>query len=232
MAHMNEQKTFSQICFLDFDHTLFDTDAFFYHDMREAARRLGVGDECWNLSYQTVWGGGYSAEKHLREMIRISKNEVLAKEGMAAFENVFHRMPSHVYPDVVSFLTKARAKEIRLVLVSFGDPSWQEFKVNRSGLRPLLDECFFISKQGGKGDIISRESAGYRDSIFIDDNARELDVAKSLVPDLKTYWMHRSSKKNGSSGSDAATLSTLAAASAVPVMFTHTSCKNIDEVVI
>ncbi|MGH7429966.1 MAG: hypothetical protein ACREJ4_16645, partial [Candidatus Methylomirabilaceae bacterium] len=45
---------------LDFDHTLFDTDRFFWIDLGSAFARFGVPADVWERSYDAIWPSGYS----------------------------------------------------------------------------------------------------------------------------------------------------------------------------
>src|SRR2546422_4826332 len=55
-------------CFLDFDHTLFNTDEFFHVDVRNAFLRLEIDAAYWEQSYAAVWPTGYTLEKHAEEV--------------------------------------------------------------------------------------------------------------------------------------------------------------------
>ncbi len=58
--------------FLDFDHTLFNTDQFFHLDVRAAFLRFGIDATDWEQSYSAVWLAGYSLDKHAEEVSRRS----------------------------------------------------------------------------------------------------------------------------------------------------------------
>ena len=53
---------------LDFDHTLFDTDRFFWVDLRAAVLGLGVDGRLWEETYEAVWPGGYSIDPHVEAL--------------------------------------------------------------------------------------------------------------------------------------------------------------------
>ena len=55
---------------LNFDHTLFDSDRFFWVDLKSAFARFGVPDDAWETRYERIWPSGYSLVKHLDELFR------------------------------------------------------------------------------------------------------------------------------------------------------------------
>ena len=182
-------------CFLDFDHTLFDTDRFFHVDVRRAFRVFGIGDEVWDESYRIAWRGGYNFEKHLQEICKSREHELPVEKMREELRNSFSNLGPYLYPDVVPFLEAAQKKNIPLYLLSFGDPGWQEYKVNASGLRGFFDSCFFTNKKEEKFTFIAPVIAGHSDGetrvILVDDNARELDHVKEELPFVETYRMNR-----------------------------------------
>ena len=178
---------------LDFDHTLFDTDRFFWVDVRAAVARLGVDARLWEETYETVWPGGYSIERHV-EALAARASWPQPQQLLEAFDQQFADLRRYLFPDVLPFLQAARRADRRLVLVSFGDPAWQTFKVRESGLAALLDEVHTAGVVGGKAGLAAAlvgtgpEAAA---AIAIDNNPLELDAMRDRCPALRTYRMNR-----------------------------------------
>ncbi|HEY7675903.1 MAG TPA: haloacid dehalogenase-like hydrolase [Candidatus Methylomirabilis sp.] len=178
---------------LDFDHTLFDTDRFFWVDVRAAVARLGVDPRLWEETYEAVWPGGYSIERHV-EALAARASWPHPQQLLEAFDEQFADLRRYLFPDVLPFLQAARRAGRRVVLVSFGDPAWQTFKVKESGLTTLLDEVHTAGVVGGKAGLAAAlvgmgpEAA---EAIAIDNNPLELDAMRDRCPALRTYRMDR-----------------------------------------
>src|SRR3989449_4290620 len=76
-------------CFLDFDHTLFNTDEFFHVDVRNAFLHLGIDAAYWEQSYAAVWPTGYTLEKHAEEVYRRSGSKLPLDAMKRILQNSF-----------------------------------------------------------------------------------------------------------------------------------------------
>ena len=178
---------------LDFDHTLFDTDRFFWVDVRAAVARLGVDAHLWEETYEAVWPGGYSIERHVETLAaRVSWPH--PQQILDVFDGEFGDLRGYLFPDVLPFLKAARRAGRRLILLSFGDPAWQAFKVEESGLAGLLDEVHATGVEGGKAGLaaaLADAGAAAGAAIAVDNNPHELDAMRDRCPTLRTYRMDR-----------------------------------------
>lgn len=175
---------------LDFDHTLFDTDRFFWVDWREALRRLGVDLRLWEETYDAVWPNGYIIERHL-EVLFTKMSWPHPHLILDAFDAEFADLRRYVFPDVVPFLEAARRAGRRVIVLSFGNPGWQEFKVKASGLADLVDEVRATGAEGAKAEAAAAIAGEAGGAIAIDNNPRELDAMRDRCPTLRTYRMDR-----------------------------------------
>ena len=87
--------------FLDFDHTLFNTDEFFHVDVRNAFLRFGVKSEWWEQSYEKAWQTGYNLEKHTEESFRLSGNRLPLEEMRRVLQSSFSDLKCYLFPDVI-----------------------------------------------------------------------------------------------------------------------------------
>ena len=178
---------------LDFDHTLFDTDRFFWVDVRAAVARLGVDARLWEETYEAVWPAGYSIERHVEALAaRVSGPH--PQQILDVFDEEFADLRRYLFPDVLPFLQAARRAGRRLILLSFGDPAWQAFKVKESGLGSLLDEVHATGVEGGKAGLaaaLAGAGPAAADAVAVDNNPRELDAMRDRWPALRTYRMER-----------------------------------------
>jgi len=178
--------------FLDFDHTLFNTDQFFHLDVRAAFLRFGIDATDWELSYSAVWPAGYSLDKHAEEVSRRSGRLIPLEEMKQVLRNSFSDLRRYVFPDVMPFLDQAKKNSARLYLLSFGNPEWQHYKVAASGLEGYFNDTFFTGVQGGKAGLIEEQAkrAEQRTAV-VDNDPTELDLIKDFVPEARTYWINR-----------------------------------------
>ncbi|MFN3477135.1 MAG: HAD family hydrolase [Candidatus Methylomirabilales bacterium] len=177
---------------LDFDHTLFDTDRFFWVDLRKAIACFGIEEKAWEEAYEAVWPGGYSLERHLAALMKIKAGRRPSKEAiLSALRNAFSDLRGYLYPDVVPFLEEAKRRGFDLYLLSFGDPSWQVYKVKASGVAPYFQEVFYPKREQTKAEAVGGIVDRYETIHAIDNDPRELDLMKISYPQLLTHWISR-----------------------------------------
>lgn len=178
---------------LDFDHTLFDTDRFFWVDLKSTFARFGVPDDAWEKSYERIWPSGYSLVKHLDELFRtgaIARPES-RMTMLATLEAAFSDLRPYLFPDVLAFLEAAHHRGFDLILLSFGDPAWQSYKVRASGLAPYFQKIVYTAKQEGKAELLDDLGSHYAALHAIDNNPADLDSMKTRAPHLHTHLICR-----------------------------------------
>jgi len=178
--------------FLDFDHTLFNTDEFFHVDVREAFLRLGIDATTWEQSYAAVWPTGYTLEKHAEEVLRRSGSQLPLDEMKRILQNSFSDLSRYLFPDVLPFLQEAKTNSAGLYLLSFGDQAWQRYKASASRVRDYFDQMFFTVVEGGKARLVREQAERTaQDVVVVDNNPHELDLIKEAAPEIRTYCMNR-----------------------------------------
>lgn len=185
---MNSKKT---TCFIDFDHTIFNTDEFFHIDVRNYFLRFGIDRDSWEKSYSAIWHTGYTLEKQAEEICRESGRKIPLAEMKEILNKSFSDLRRYLFPDVMSFLEEASNKKIDLFLLSFGDPGWQEYKVRGSGIDRYFKDIFFTTVDGGKAKTVLEHTNGFDKVIVIDNNTFELDLIKDAIPSAETHRMNR-----------------------------------------
>lgn len=190
-AQVTNMKLGNTACFLDFDHTLFNTDELFHVDLRNSFLGFGIDRSLWEQSYDAVWKTGYTLEKHVEEIFRQSGSQLPRQDMQQILHDSFSDLRRYVFPDVIPFLEDAKKRSIRLYLLSFGNPEWQSYKVLGSRLDAYFDEIYFIPKEGGKAGLIVGHTKGIERIVLVDNNPAELDLLKDAIPDAQTYWINR-----------------------------------------
>lgn len=173
---------------LDFDDTLFDTHEFKRARMRSLAP-LGVSEAVWKETYKEARNTPdglftYSNKRHA---------EVLAERGFdegkvfAILEETVTRprLQSFLLPGAVSLVESIRARGKTLVLLSLGDPLFQELKVKGCGVAKRFNRLFMVKET--KEHILRElflhtpESSAW----FVNDKVRETLELHALFPAMR-----------------------------------------------
>ena len=219
---------------LDFDHTLFDTDRFFWVDLRSAFARFGVPDDAWEMSYEVIWPLGYSLAKHLDELERLGviADPEIKWTMLGTLEATFSDLRAYLFSDVPGFLKAARHRGFDLILLSFGDPAWQSYKVRASGLAPLFLQIIYTATQGGKGELLDELGSSCAEFHAIDNNPADLDSMKARHPKLQTHLICRvkPSDLEGPASLVPDRFREAARYLSIPSRLAHHRCWSLDEV--
>lgn len=219
---------------LDFDHTLFDTDRFFWVDLKSSFTRFGVPDDAWESSYEAIWPSGYSLAKHLDGLARLGaiRGPDIRKTMLAAFDAAFSDLRRYLFPDVPGFLKTARERGFDLILLSFGDPAWQSYKVQACGIALLFGKIVYTAKAHGKAEMVEEIGSRYRSLYAIDNNPADLDAMKASNSHLQTHLICRVDPWSVE-GADPKVRDRFREAArylTVPSHLPHHRCRSLDEV--
>lgn len=177
---------------LDFDHTLFDTDRFFWVDVRAAVARFAIDVKIWEESYAQVWPTGYSLEKHLEHLAREGR---VADSVVGALKRVlrdrFADLRTYLFPDAEPFLKRLQAEEVPCFLVSFGDPAWQGYKVHGARIGDFFTQVFFTGREQAKVEVVETLARRFARVAMVDNDPRELDRIKARRAEITTFWISR-----------------------------------------
>lgn len=176
--------------FLDFDHTLFNTDVFFHIHVRTAFLQFGISRDLWEKSYEAVLLSGYTLEKHMAEMSQLAGERFPLVGMQRVLREQFSDLRRYLYPDVVPFLNRVR-DHASLNLLSFGNPDWQAYKVRGCGLEPYFSEMFFTDKEQQKWEVTAAHAEKYKSLTVVDNNPSELDAIKDHTPQAWTFCINR-----------------------------------------
>lgn len=177
--------------FIDFDHTLFDTDRFFRVDFKNFLLERGIDEKLWDRSYKATRDRGYALEKHIFEAQKLGNLDLDIQNLRDILGKEFSDLSKYLYPDVVEFLKKEKTSGATLYLLSFGDPSWQHYKVKSSGIANYFDRIFYQEKEGAKADKILEFRDKFDKIIYIDDREKEINLVKQKIPGVRTYLIDR-----------------------------------------
>lgn len=172
--------------FLDFDRTLFDTDAF-------------------NTSLIDEPGCKAFAEE-LRTVITAGRDDTLTggTARIQAWEKVAHAVESgtlsfapgylkrFLYQDVAEFM---RSLGNEALIISFGDAEWQKAKIE-SALADVVRVTTLYTGHTPKAEYLASWPGYYgQEAAFVDDRVAELELLHDAFPALRLFEMRRDGKE-------------------------------------
>ncbi len=175
---------------LDFDNTLFDTDAF-KRALSGALVELGVSREVfWQLYPRVLDRGGerigYSVERHAKQLHELMP-DVDPYRATVFLERVLDRAPDFLFPDARDFLSRMIALNVPLVLLSRGDEWFQRRKIEAAGIDRLVHEIHVATEAKRAMSLRLPDVPGK--TVFVNDHLEETrDVLRAKpewVPVLK-----------------------------------------------
>ncbi len=128
---------------LDFDNTLFDTDAF-KRALSGALVELGVTREMfWQLYPRVLDHGGerlgYSPDRHAKLLHELLP-DIDPYQASVLLDRVVDRAADFLFPDAREFLSRMISLNVPLMLLSRGDEWFQRRKIAASGLDRFVHE--------------------------------------------------------------------------------------------
>ncbi len=179
-----------QDVYVDFDHTLLDTDDVFFGELYDEVVKIGCSDEQWLRMYETLGAHGLTS-RALAELAPIGMPDNTKRAVAAIMRDRLEDLSPFVFPDVLPFLNRVRTLGGRAVVVTRGERAWQEQKVVASGLSPYLHGILTIDCGYGKSNAIACILSAGRRAIFVDNNPRELQEVGKELPDVEIYAINR-----------------------------------------
>lgn len=130
---------------IDFDDTLFNTNAFKQARL-EAVKKAGVSADVFWQTYKKARNDQngiaiYTDKRHAAVLAEAGCDE---KKVLAALQGVSARIREFLFPDAIEFLHRLRRLGQTMILLSLGDSGFQEGKVSRSGVRDYFDQVVMV----------------------------------------------------------------------------------------
>lgn len=150
--------------YIDFDNTIFDTVSF-YNDLKNVMHRYGINDDIID-KYQHI--SCYSPLQLIDDLIE--KNAV-DESILIDIDKIFDKAEDYLYQDALLFLEKVKTNN-KLVLLTYGNKTYQERKINSSKIQDYFNEIIITDKSKASLEL------EYKNGIFIDDNT---DVLQELL---------------------------------------------------
>lgn len=171
---------------LDFDDTLFDTQAF-KEARLQAMLSLGIDEKLFWETYYLARNNNdgmftYSDALHAQILADYGYQE---QEVLRFLHEITARAKYFLLPGAVEFLSSLRNSGETMILLSLGDPSYQEIKVKQTEIDKFFDRVFMVdtSKENILQEVFQKEKE--EDTIFINDKVVEsIDLFKRF-PGMK-----------------------------------------------
>ncbi|MDP3778818.1 MAG: HAD hydrolase-like protein [bacterium] len=189
----------SLMAVFDFDGVLFD-DKKFKKDYESLFARAGISGEFYKKTYdQAKKKGYYDPRVHVKVAAHgLSGGSVMEKHLYARLLEFTRKTGNYIFPDVKEFLTYLGEQSIRTILLSTGDPVFQNQKITKSGVSNLFDQIIIIpdvSKVSALRAWIKKEQP--LSTVFIDDKKQVLEEVKRSLPGVYVVQMRRESTTHG-----------------------------------
>lgn len=132
---------------IDFDATLFDTYRF-AQDRMAALKKIGISKELYQSTYLLARNHkdgfvAYSDYRHAQFLAQNGFDEDLVFKALAA---VTAQAPQYLFSDTINFLENLKQQGEELILLSLGDPEFQEIKINGSGIHNYFNRVFMVDR--------------------------------------------------------------------------------------
>jgi FMN phosphatase YigB (HAD superfamily) len=187
----------------------------------------------WEGGYARAWQAGYSLDRHAEEMYRQSGSRQTLDEMKRILREAFTDLRRYLFPDVLPFLEHAKAKGVRLYLLSFGNPEWQRYKVRGCRIEQYFDGVLFTAKDGGKAKLLLEHAGSCEKVLMVDNNPGELDLIKEAAPEVATYCIDRVPRELVVPADESSRFRFLEARQYArrPWRYGHVPCRTLGEVV-
>ncbi len=178
---------------LDFDGTLFDVESLWVQwlDLLEGLDiDRGEADD----EGRQLFDEGFTCRLHAE---RMGIDGATVDEIVSQFEeHTQAEALTMVYEDVMPFIER---KDADFSILTFGDSSYQHFKLDASGISDVVDDIR-IARPERRKSVHLKELCAETDAqiIFIDDNPNELTaVIESGLPVIPVRMMRKGSRHHG-----------------------------------
>jgi FMN phosphatase YigB (HAD superfamily) len=160
--------------YVDFDRTLFDSDKFL-RDLHALINQYNIPDEVFKDCQNQCYDKGFNPYNILD----------LVKEKMTFDDKLYDdiskllkRSKDYLFDDTILFLKYLKSLKYEIVILTKGNLFYQNEKIRNTGIDIYCNKIYVTLKHKGNLNI------GYRNSIFIDDNPKEILSIASKKPKM------------------------------------------------
>ena len=169
----------------DLDYTLMDTVRL-HHELAEIFDK-----EDYRSDYQKYFkdrGVNFDGEKYLEILKSHGRiDRVREKELELKLAELLMNMDDYLKPDAEQVLKHFKDEGNKLVLVTFGNKTWQEKKVKHLLINKYFDKIVFAEKEKSQSEFLRSLGEGDEKILIINDNLDEAVEMKKILGQ-KAEW--------------------------------------------
>lgn len=170
----------------DFDHTLFDADAF-KRRLFSCLEDCGVSQEIFMKVYdRDAVTGDRTRDFDFARYLEALAGRLTCAIGEAERRvmEVVGESEKFLFPGTRNLLKKLKSEEHRLVLFTHGNICWQEMKIRRAGLTRFFDRVAVTAGLKEDAELLLSESGKDR-IVMVNDNPEEMRALRVRWPQLR-----------------------------------------------
>lgn len=182
---------YNNIIFLvDFDRTIFDTDRFKI-DLKNIFINSGVKEKDFQKAYKKT--NPYSILTHLNNIGADATTQEIILDKINKFTK---NLDKYVFNDAQEFLDFSAKNKIVILLVTYGNKNFQEFKAKKSHVFKYFSDIYYTPKHRVKTKLFRKIEKEYKGKklVIIDDMLENTLLITNDNPHLYSIRINR--KKN------------------------------------
>jgi len=174
---------------IDLDNTLMDTHGKFRNARIKALEKIGVSRDLYDETRKDAHDGEngegiYDNSRHAKALALFGFDEKKVYEAL--MESLKPEIiKTCLYPDAIDFLKKIKKIGKPIILLTFGNPIFQEQKIKALDLEKYFDRMIFTNQKKTEKLTEIMDSISSRPAWFINDRIVENLEAKKLFSELK-----------------------------------------------
>jgi hypothetical protein len=170
----------------DLDYTLLNTEA-----MRESFRHIladamSVTKDQFESAEEaaTAHDTLFNLDRFLHALLPLSDDRDRAREYI---DSVMENGDRFLYSDAIQELHRLAQHQHELVLLTFGDKAWQQYKIEHTQIPQLIPRIEYVdTKKSHAVDLFNAQ-----DIVCINDKGTEIDELNEAFPHVTYVWVAR-----------------------------------------
>lgn len=159
--------------YLDFDRTVYNTDEL-YNDMNKVILKYGIEQWQFDIVKNKIFEKPILFN-YFKVIDYICNTNKISVKVLHELESIVRNGDKYIFDDVEEFIKNAKNKGYTVNILTYGDRNFQLKKLSNLYICDIIDNIFISNNYKFNLDL------NYIDSIFIDDNPRDLEGLYNCV---------------------------------------------------
>ncbi|MBF8280471.1 MAG: hypothetical protein HW383_244 [Candidatus Magasanikbacteria bacterium] len=186
-------------CFIDLDHTLFDTTAWHYFIAQHVCKKFKIAPEIYFKAYEEMRDrSGVNAVGDPMQLAQLLTQKYQVPVSVDDFSREWYQhgleSADFIYDDSLNFLEALGVHGVRRVLLSRGNPKIQQLKLQGTGLSDCVDEVIIVEDEKYSPLVKHLEEAD-GETFFVNDHVGENKEIAAKFPDVIVIPISRNAEK-------------------------------------